>query len=95
VEYWWLGLTLGVAIWRYCKQPSLPAAAVTLLACAGLWLINGNGWALAALPLLLAATRLDLRMPRMRRAFYVYYPLHLGVIWLIRINLGHTGSSIS
>ena len=83
VEYWWLGLALGVAVWTYCKQPSLASAAVALMACAGLWLINGNGWALAAVPLMLGATRVDLRLPRLRWAFYLYYPLHLGVLWLI------------
>lgn len=95
VEYWWLGLALGVAVWTYCKQPSLPAAVVALSACAGLWLINGNGWALAAVPLILAATRVDLRLPRLRWVFYVYYPLHLGVLWLIRTTLSQNGYPLS
>ncbi|WP_051103972.1 TraX family protein [Marinobacterium rhizophilum] len=91
VEYGWLGLTLGLAIWTHCKQPSLPAAAVALLACVGLWFTNGNLWALASVPLILAATRLNLRVPRLRWAFYAYYPLHLGVIWLIRSTMGDVG----
>jgi hypothetical protein len=32
---------------------------------------------------MLGATRVDLRLPRLRWAFYLYYPLHLGVLWLI------------
>ncbi len=88
VEYNWLGLSLGVAVWIYCKRPSLPAAAVTLLACASLWLSNGNLWALAAVPLILGATRLNLQVPRQRWFFYAYYPLHLGLIWLIRSVMG-------
>jgi len=91
VEYGWLGLTLGLAVWTYCKQPSLPAAAVALLACAGLWFTNGNLWALASVPLILPATRLNLHLPRLRWAFYAYYPLHLGVIWLIRSTMGDVG----
>jgi hypothetical protein len=93
VEYSWLGLSLGVAVWFYCKRPSLPAAAATLLACAALWLSNGNHWALAAIPLILAATRLNLPVPRLRSAFYAYYPLHLGLIWLIRNAMGSTMGS--
>jgi hypothetical protein len=91
VEYGWLGLSLGLAVWTYCKQPSLPAAAVALLACAGLWLTNGNLWALACVPLILAATRLNLPVPRLRWAFYAYYPLHLGLIWLIRSAMSNLG----
>ncbi|UTW11668.1 TraX family protein [Marinobacterium rhizophilum] len=91
VEYGWLGLSLGVATWFYCKQPSLPAAIATLLACAALALSNGNHWALAAIPLILAATRFDLQLPRLRWVFYAYYPLHLGVIWLLRTMVGDVG----
>jgi hypothetical protein len=41
---------------------------------------------LASVPLLfLVASRLDLPMPRLRWAFYAYYPLHLAALWLIRI----------
>ncbi|MCP8688043.1 TraX family protein [Marinobacterium sp. OS208] len=91
VEYSWLGLSLGVAVWFYCKRPSAPAAVATLLACASLWLSNGNHWALAAIPLILAATRLNLQLPRLRWAFYAYYPLHLGLIWLIRSGVDGWG----
>ncbi|GGO81699.1 conjugal transfer protein TrbP [Marinobacterium nitratireducens] len=86
VEYWWFGLALGVATWRYCRQPSIPAAVAALLACAGLGFINGNGWALAAVPLILCATRVRLSFPRLRWMFYAYYPLHLAAIWLIRMS---------
>ena len=60
------------------------AAALGLAAMAGLSGINGNGWAWLALPLLAAATRLRLPIRRHRDAFYVYYPLHLAVLWAIR-----------
>lgn len=91
VEFWWPALILGLAVWSYCKRPTWTAAAVALLACAALWFINSNLWALATVPLLLGATRVDLRVPRLRWAFYTYYPLHLGVLWLIRIPMSHAG----
>lgn len=81
VEYFWIGAVLGVAAWRYARRPSLTAAALGLVAMAGLSGINGNGW---AWPLLAAATRLRLPIRRHRDAFYAYYPLHLAVLWAIR-----------
>jgi hypothetical protein len=91
VEYWWPAVALGLAAWSYFKRPSMPAATAALLSCAALWLINGNWWAMAALPLLLLASCLDLRMPRLRWAFYCYYPLHLAALWLIRIPMSKAG----
>jgi hypothetical protein len=91
VEYWWPAVALGLAAWSYFKRPSMPAATAALLSCAALWLINGNWWAMAALPLLLLASCLDLRMPRLCWAFYAYYPLHLAALWLIRIPMSKAG----
>ncbi|WP_264857423.1 TraX family protein [Burkholderia cenocepacia] len=91
VEYWWPAIVLGLAVWSYCKRPTWTAAAVALLALAALWFINRNLWALAVLPLLLVASRIDLSMPRLRWAFYAYYPLHLAALWLIRIPMSKAG----
>jgi hypothetical protein len=84
VEFWWPAVLFGLAVWSYTRRPSWTAAILALLACATRQLINGNPWALAALPLILLASRVDLRLPRWRWAFYGYYPLHLGVLWLVR-----------
>ena len=91
VEYWWPAVILGLAVWSYCKRPTWTAAVIALLALASLWFINRNLWALASVPLLLVASRLDLPMPRLRWAFYAYYPLHLAALWLIRIPMSKAG----
>lgn len=91
VEYWWPAIILGIAVWSYCKRPTWVAAVVTLLALTTLWFINCNLWALAVLPLLLVASRLDLPMPRLRWVFYIYYPVHLVALWLIRIPMSKAG----
>lgn len=91
VEFWWPALVFGVALWSYCKRPNWTAAAIAVFACAALSWVNGNSWALAAMPLIFAATYFDLDVPRLRWAFCVYYPLHLGVLWLIRIPMRHAG----
>jgi len=91
VEYWWPGVALGLAIWSYYKQPTWLAALFTVLVCVSLWFINRNLWALVAVPLILAATHIHLPILRLRWAFYIYYPLHLAVLWLIRIPMRKAG----
>lgn len=91
VEYWWPAIAFGLAVWSYCKWPSIIASVAALLSCAALWFINGNWWALAAVPVVLIASRVDVAMPRLRWAFYIYYPLHLVALWLIRIPMSKAG----
>jgi hypothetical protein len=91
VEYWWPALSICLAVWWYCRKPSVPALALLLASCAALWFINGNFWALAALPVVAAAAHVDVRLPRLRWAFYAYYPLHLVALWLIRIPMSKAG----
>ncbi|EOV4287828.1 TraX family protein [Escherichia coli] len=91
VEYWWPAIAFGMAVWSYTRRPTAVAAVIAVLACAALWFINRNLWALAALPVIFLASRVDLRLPRLRWAFYAYYPLHLAVLWLIRIPMSNAG----
>lgn len=82
VEYWWPALAFALACWHYCKAPTRKRLVWLVVATAALGLVNQNLWALAALPFLLVAPRVELSMPRMRHLFYVYYPAHLAVLWL-------------
>lgn len=91
IEFWWPALTFGLAVWCYCKRPSCMALTLALIALTALWFVNNNLWALAVLPILLAASRFTLHIPRLRWAFYTYYPAHLATIWLIRIPMRKAG----
>jgi hypothetical protein len=91
VEYWWPSIVFGIATWSFCKKSSVMALVAALLSCLALWFINGNWWAIAAIPLLLSASQLNVRLPRLRWAFYSYYPIHLAILWLIRIPMGRAG----
>ena len=91
VEFFWPALAFGLAVWWYSKCPSWLALAVAVAALASLYFINRNMWALAILPVIILATFVDLRIPRLRWVFYVYYPLHLVALWLIRIPMGRAG----
>ena len=85
VEFWWVGLLLCLAARHYCKQPTTLAFAGMVVATGALYLINGNGWALAALPLIAAAPYVhEVGIPRWRNLFYIAYPTHLALLVAIR-----------
>ncbi len=83
VEYNWAGVAFCITSWFYCKKPTL----IALLACLFAYLIldnlNGNNWALASLPIIILATQINLAVPRIPYFFYIYYPLHLSVLYFL------------
>ena len=81
VEFWWPGVAACLLAWAYCRRPSWSKLALWVGALASLYVINGNLWALAAVPLVFAAGRVKLNLPHGRLGFYVYYPAHLAVLW--------------
>lgn len=83
VEFWWPAIVMTLAAWRYTRRPSWASLVVWIAATASLYGINRNLWALAALPLIFLSPQLSIGMPRVRHAFYVFYPLHLLVLWTI------------
>jgi len=83
VEFWWFALAFTVSAWWYFKTGSKAAVVACTLALAALFVVNKNLWALAAIPLMLAAPLVDVKVPRLRHVFYAFYPLHLAVLWLL------------
>lgn len=84
VEFWWPAVGFTIACWYYCKRPSWLSLGLAVFCCAALAPINNNFWALAALPIIFASAKLDVKIPRSNGLlFYVYYPAHLSIIWLI------------
>ena len=83
VEFWWLAIVMTLAAWRYTRRPSWTSLIVWVAATASLYVINRNLWALAALPLIFLAPQLSIGVPRVRHVFYVFYPLHLLVLWTL------------
>ena len=82
VEFWWPVLAFGSAVWWYCKTPQLTALILAVVALFLLRLINGNDWALAALPVLFLSTAVNIPMRRYQWLFYYFYPVHLSLLWL-------------
>ena len=83
VEFWWPGLAVCLLAWAYCRRASWLRLALWIGALASLCVINRNLWALAALPLIFAAGQVKINVPRGRLGFYVYYPAHLAVLWIV------------
>lgn len=98
-EFFWVGIGLGLVAWRAfrlfsrreTKQGRVLGEGVLLILAAAvcfvlLNLINGNAWALAALPLILVLLLLPCpKLPRLKWFFYWFYPAHLWALWLIGI----------
>ena len=54
--------------------------AASLAALVSLYLANGNLWALGALPVIAAVQGYAPHVPRLRWAFYAFYPAHFVVL---------------
>ncbi len=83
VEYDWVGIFFCFAAWSYCKKPSSLALIGWLIAYLLLDFINNNHWALLSIPIIYLATKVDLKIPRIPYLFYIYYPLHLSILYLL------------
>ncbi len=87
VEFWWFGLAFCFCAWLYCKSPTLIRLSCWIAAAVLLYMVNRSFWAMAAIPVIFLAPRIQLNIPRIRYAFYIYYPAHLAVILAISLLL--------
>lgn len=81
-EYWWPAVGLSLFVWKYQRHPSKMAIAGFFVCLALLWLINGNLWAMCAVPVLYALRWWAIPLPRAPWIFYFFYPVHLAAFWL-------------
>lgn len=82
VDYSWFGILAVLVPWYAFRNGLLPSVAIAA-ACLLLYPINGNLWALAALPLIVIASYVEGDAPRWKWLFYVAYPAHLVVLALL------------
>jgi len=83
VDYLWMGVAYCLAAWFYCKYANIWMLAISLVSATSLYYVNENHLAMLAIPLIYLATRVNISVPRLRWAFYIYYPLHLMLLWSI------------
>lgn len=83
VEFWWPGVAIVVGTWLWRMGRSKVGAALFVSGMMGLCAINGNLWALWSVPILWAATHIDLPLKRHRAFFYLLYPVHLAILYFL------------
>lgn len=91
VEYWWVGVAIGVFAWLYFLKGSPIYLALLITSVFCLSYINENHWAMAALPIFYLCMFNKIEIPRLKYFFYVFYPLHLFIFFLIRIPMEKAG----
>lgn len=86
VDYQWAGLLVLIAAFEVLTSGRRGRALVLVaLVLSSLWFVNGNFYALLALPMIVLASRITWTLPRSPWAFYVYYPAHLAVLAAIQV----------
>lgn len=83
VEYNWQGIILCISAWFLCKKPSLFSLFACMFAFLLLNELNRTNWATLAVIIIFLATKVDLTLPRIPYFFYVYYPLHLSILYCL------------
>jgi hypothetical protein len=86
VEYLWMGVLCCLGAWLFCRDASRSRLLLWFLGTLSLAVINGNAWALVAIPIVLVAGRLSFRLPRLTWAFYTFYPAHLLILLGVRLE---------
>lgn len=89
VEFWWPAIAACLFVWAYFKTPSIVYAAGFVASLLALTFVNGNFWALMALPVILVARSWRWPLPRLKWFFYGFYPLHFLLIWAYMLLAGH------
>lgn len=83
VEFWWPAILMNLAFIAWVKSGGKWRWMVAaFLAAFLLGPINQDEWALASFPIMLLAPHFKLRIPRIRWAFYAYYPALLYALWI-------------
>lgn len=92
VEFMWFGVAVTIAAW-YCVKSDYSPLGMTVLisAVAALGYINGNQYALAAIPLFYWLSHRQRAIKRIPYFFYAFYPSHLALLLLVRIPMASAG----
>jgi len=86
VEFLWMGVLCCLGAWHFCRKPSPTRLGLWFSGTLSLTVVNGNAWALAAMPIVLMAGRVPFRLPRRQWAFYAFYPAHLLLLLGVRVE---------
>jgi hypothetical protein len=92
VEFYWAGPLVTLAWWWFWRSEDgrhgLVALVAVFAATSLLCVINGNPWAMFAIPIVLLMRDVEWPIKRRPWAFYVYYPAHLAALVAITAVAG-------
>jgi hypothetical protein len=91
VEFWWFGVSVVVAAAWYFSNRTHERLILLIMAIVSLTLVNDNFYAVLAIPLFFAVTKINATLPRLKWVFYGYYPAHLAVLLLVKIQMKKVG----
>jgi TraX protein len=86
VEYLWMGVLCCLGAWLFCREATPSRLLLWCLGTLSLTAVNGNAWALLAIPIVLIAGRISFQLPRLTWAFYTFYPAHLLILLGVRLE---------
>lgn len=85
VEFWWPAVLMNLALVAWVKSGRRRWIVAAFVAAFFLGAVNGDQWALASFPIILASPMIHLQLHRVRWAFYVYYPALLYLLLAARM----------
>lgn len=85
VEYWWPSISFSVFIFMFYRSKNILFFILAIISIALLYCINSNFWALASIPTIYILSLLNLKISRLKSFFYIYYFVHLAVIFSIKV----------
>lgn len=86
VEYNWIGLALILSCYYFIKTQTAVGLFCVFVSLMLLYFINANFYALFAIPIVFVFLNKHIDFTRFKWAFYVYYPFHLLVLFLMKIS---------
>ncbi len=86
VEYLWMGVLCCLGAWLFCREARPGRLTLWFLGTLSLTLVNGNAWGVVAIPIVLLVRRVRLPLPRRTWVFYAFYPAHLLLLLIVRLQ---------
>lgn len=86
LEFAWVAPALVLAWCWFWRGPGLRPVVALVATYMALCVVNQNYWALGSLPLIFLAAAADPQIPRVRQAFWIYYPGHLVILTVLLLS---------
>jgi len=87
IEFMWPAIIITLSAWFYCQSKNPFALLMWFFGMISLFFINGNFYAILSFPFIFLLPKINIKFPRWKNAFYIYYPFHLSIIWLLLFNV--------